>query len=117
MTELSTRSAVHGTRQALAIVALLAFLLSGGPAVGTSNADETLSPPQIPKTGMKSGRLGVVHEKGAVISGQEYSFHPKVAFADDEGNPLEWKEFKKGDLVHYHLKQERIDFLVLVLPK
>lgn len=117
MMEFSARSITYRTGQAFAGVALLAVLLSGGPVIGTSSAAEDLSAPQIPQTGMKSGQLTSKHENSAEISGQVYSFHPKVAFASEEGNAMEWKEFKKGDRVQYHLKGERIDFLVLLLPK
>jgi len=106
----------HRIRQALVGVALLAFLLSGGPAVSVI-AQEAAQPVEIPKTGMQSGKLTAKHDNSAEISGRAYAFHPKVGFASEEGSPLEWKEFKKGDRVHYHLKGERIDFLVLELPK
>lgn len=117
MMESSTRSAARRTGQALAGIALLALLLCGGPAFGASKAGEDLSPPQIPKTGMKVGRLTAKHESSAEITGRAYAFHPKVAFTDEEGNALEWKEFKKGDRVQYHLKGQRLDFLVLELPQ
>jgi hypothetical protein len=115
--EISTRSVAHGTGQAVAGAALLAFLLTVGLAVGASNAAADPSPSQIPKTGMKSGLLTAKYEDSAEISGTKYVFHPKVEFASEEGSPLEWKEFKKGDRVQYHLKGERIDFLVLLLPQ
>ena len=117
MMESSTRSAARRTGQALAGIALLALLLSGGPAFGASKTGEDLSPPQIPKTGMKLGQLTAKHASSAEISGRAYAFHPKVAFASEDGSPLEWKEFKKGDRVQYHLKGERVDFLILLLPQ
>jgi hypothetical protein len=101
----------------LAGSALLAVLLSGGMAFGEVESQEELPPVQIPATGMKSGRLTDKGEKSAEISGKDYAFHPKIVFGDDEERPLEWKDFKRSDEVQYHLKQERIDLLILVRPK
>lgn len=116
MMESSMRSAAHRTGQALAAIALLALLLSGAPAISV-NAQEAAQPVAIPKTDMRVGQLTAKHDTSAEISGRAYAFHPKVAFVNEEGNPLEWKEFKKGDRVQYHLKGERIDFLILLLPQ
>lgn len=116
--ELSTRSVVYTAGQAVAGVAFVALLLAGGPAFGDSDKVEADLPPiQIPKTGMKSGRLDAKHDKGAEISGRDYKFHPKVEFGDDEERRVEWKDFKKGDQVQYHLTKEQIDLLLRVLPK
>jgi hypothetical protein len=117
MTETSTRSATHRTRQALAGVALLACLLSGGVAFSAGN-DETNSPSfQMPKTGMQSGNITAKHEKSVEISGRGYAFHPKVEFWTDEGQQLEWKDFNRGDEVQFHLKQGKVDYLILNSPK
>jgi len=110
--ELSTRAAVHRTGWMLTGVALLVLLLSGGPAVTVF-----AQPVDIPKSGMQSGQLTGKSDGSAEIGGRAYAFHPKVVFVSEEGSPLEWKEFKKGDRVQYHLKGERIDVLVLVLPQ
>jgi len=116
MMESSTQSAAQRMRQALAGIALLALLLSGAPAISV-NAQETAQPAQVPKTGLRAGQLTAKHDSSAEISGRAYAFHPKVAFVDEKGSELEWKEFKKGDRVQYHLKGERIDFLILLLPQ
>jgi hypothetical protein len=97
--------------------ALLALLLSGGAAYGEKSQDVDVPLVELPKTGMKSGLLTAKGDTSAGISGQAYAFHSKIVFADDEGRQREWKDFKKGDYVQYRLKQERIDFLVLELPK
>ena len=116
MMEINTQSAAQWATQAIAGLALLALLLSGAPAVSV-NAQEAAQSVEIPKTGMRSGQLTAKRDNSAEISGRAYVFHPKVAFASEEGSPIEWKDFKKGDRVHYHLKQERIDLLVFVLPQ
>jgi hypothetical protein len=102
-------------QQGLAGVALVALFLAGGPAF--SAPDEDPPPVQIPKTGMKSGRLTEKHDKGAEISGRDYKFHPKIEFGDDEERGIHWKDFKKGDDVQYHLTKEQIDLLIRILPK
>ncbi len=105
-----------GARLGLVGIGILALLVSSVLAV-SAVAQEEVPLVDIPKTGMKSGRLTAKGDSSAEISGQAYSFHSKIVFADDEGRQREWKDFKKGDHVQYHLKQERIDFLVLELPK
>ena len=118
MAESSVRSAAHRTmaHRGLIGAVLLAFLLSGGVAA-SAVAQEELPPVEIPQTGMKSGRLTAKHEKSAEISGQDYALHSKIVFGDDESRPLEWKDFKRGDDVQYHLTKEQIDLLIRVLPK
>jgi hypothetical protein len=114
----------HGKRAMLTLrsifgAMLLVFFVLGVMTVGAAPPvqEETLQLVDIPKTGMKSGQLTSKGDSSATISGQAYAFHPKIVFADDERAPREWKDFKKGDFVQYRLKQERIDFLVLELPK
>jgi hypothetical protein len=119
MTESSARLTAHMTvlQRGFIGAMLVTFLLSGGPAFGAADT-ETMPPPlQIPKTGMKDGRLTATHENSAEISGRDYAFHPKIEFGDDEGERRQWKEFKKGDQVQFHLKQEKVDYLILVPPK
>jgi hypothetical protein len=83
---------------------------------GVSN-DQDPPQVQVPTTDMKFGQLTGKHEKSAEISGKDYTFHLKISFADDKGRAREWKEFRRGDYVQYHLKQGQIDFLLLELPK
>lgn len=119
MTESSARSAAQTTmtRRGFIGAVLLAFLLSGGLAFSASN-DETNPPPfQMPKTGMKSGHITAKYETSVGISGTDYAFHPKIEFWTDEGGQLEWKEFKRGDEVQFHLKQGKVDYLVLITPQ
>lgn len=118
MTESSVHEASHTTmtRRGFIGAVLLAVLLSGGVALGAKNDPDPPSV-QVPTTDMKSGRLTAKQEKSAEISGQDYTFHLKIVFADDQGRVREWKEFRRGDYVQYHLKQGQIDFLVLELPK
>lgn len=95
---------------------VLALVLVGGAAFGAKNDPDPPSV-QVPTTDMKAGRLTAKQEKSAEISGKDYAFHLQIAFADDQGRVREWKEFRRGDYVQYHLKQGQIDFLVLELPK
>lgn len=120
MMEFSARS-VHKTagtsmRRSVLWAGILALVLVGGLAT-VAVAQQEIQLVDLPKTDMKSGQITATYDKSVMISGREYAFQPKVVFADDARNPREWKEFKKGDFVQYHLKQERIDFLVLELPK
>ncbi len=95
---------------------VFALVLVGGSAFGAKNDPDPPSV-EVPTTDMKSGRLTAKQEKSAEINGQDYAFHLKIVFADDQGRQREWKEFRRGDYVQYHLKQGQVDFLVLELPK
>jgi hypothetical protein len=95
----------------------LVTLLSGGVAYSAKDDKDDVLMVELPKTGLKSGKLTAKGDTSAQISGQAFAFHSKIVFADDEGRQREWKDFKKGDFVQYRLKGERIDFLVLELPK
>jgi hypothetical protein len=110
-------SLTHRIRQVLTGGILLSFLLSGGMVFSASNDENNPPPFQMPKTGMKSGHITARHEKSVEISGKDYAFHEKAEFWTDEGGQLEWKEFKRGDEVLFHLKQEKIDYLVLIPPR
>ena len=113
----NTHSVAQRTRQAFAGIALLALLLSGGVAFSAGN-DETNPPSfQMPKTGMMSGRITAKNEKSVEISGRTYALHPKVEFWNEEGGQLDWSDFRRGDEVQFHLKQEKVDYLILNLPK
>ncbi len=119
MADTSTRSAAHMTviERGLTGAVLLALLLYGGVAFSAGN-DETNPPAfQVPKTGMKSGHITARHETSIEISGISYAFHPKVEFWTDERQQLPWNEFKRGDEVQFHLKQDKIDYLVLITQK
>jgi hypothetical protein len=120
MTEFNVRKAAHATvvQRGFFGAALAMFLLSGGLAFSATDTEAPPPPPlQIPQTSMKDGRLTATNENSAEISGRGYAFHPKIEFGDDEGERRQWKEFKKGDQVQFHLKQEKVDYLILVLPK
>ena len=118
MAESSTRSAAHTTMAQRVFIGavLLVFLLSGGLAV-SAVAQEELPEVHIPKTGMQSGKITAKHEKAVEISGQDYALYSKIVFGDDEERPLEWKDFKKGDEVQYHLAKGQIDLLIKILPQ
>jgi len=119
MTEFGGWSEQSWTWRALAGVVLSVVFLLGHPAAGLGKNKDDVDAPlvELPKTDLKSGRLTDRHDKSAEISGREHAFHAQIKFADDEGNAREWKTFRKGDYVQYHLKQGQIDFLILELPK
>jgi hypothetical protein len=95
---------------------LLAFCLVWASPIDAQQED--VRPPIVPPaTGMKSGHITTTHKASVEINGTSYNFHPNIVLADDEGRPLEWSKYKKGDEVQFHLKREQIDYLILVLPK
>jgi len=105
-----------GARLGLAGIGVFAFLVSSAMPVGAV-ADEQTQLAPVPTTGMHSGKVTAKHDTSIEINGREYALHQKITIADDQGNEAVWADFKKGDEVQFHLKQERIDYLILVLPR
>jgi hypothetical protein len=65
------------------------------------------------KPGHVTGKQGNKLE----IDKKDYVLHANVTVKDDEGRPRELSDVVPGTMVQFHLKQGRIDQLVLVLPK
>lgn len=51
------------------------------------------------------------------IDDKRYSVLPSAIVSDDEGQPRALKEFVRGTLVRFHLRNGTIDQLVLMLPR
>ena len=120
MADYSTRSMdkTAGTRMRHGALwaGILALVLAGGLAVGAVAEEGTHLAP-VPTTGMQSGKVTDKHDTSIKINGQEYALHPKVTLADDQEVEAAWEDFKKGSQVWFHLKQEKIDYLILELPR
>lgn len=108
---------VTGRHSLAWMVLFLCLFLTGGIAAAAETNASGPPPFQMPTSGVKSGHITAKHESSVEINGTRYAFHPKVEFWTDEGLQLEWRDFNKGNEVQFHLKQERVDFLVLVQPK
>ena len=65
----------------------------------------------------KSGQVTDRQGNRLEIDKKDYLLKSDVTVRDDEGKPRDLKEVTPGAMVQFHLKQGRIDQLVLVLPR
>jgi hypothetical protein len=82
----------------------------------TAWADEPESsiPAPVPLT---SGEVTANRGEALSIDGKEYPLALGVMVSDDYGGQREVKDFVPGADVKYHLKNGKIDAIVLILPK
>lgn len=51
------------------------------------------------------------------IDNTRYLMLPSVLVTDDEGRPRDLKEFVRGTQVRFHLRKDKIDQLIMMLPR
>ena len=108
------------------VLALLAMLLAGGimlggPGTSWSEPEEGKTPPPQPFSAsvlstFQAGRITGVHGMTIEIDRKDYELRPDVQIQNPEGAPMEAHDIRKGALAKFHLKQGRIDMLVVMLP-
>ena len=106
------------------VLALLAMLLAGGITLGgpgTSWTEEGGTPPPQPFSSsmlatFQNGKITAVHGMTIEIDRKDYELRPDVQIQNPEGAQMEAHDIRKGALAKFHLKQGRIDMLVVMLP-
>ena len=100
----------------------VALLTMGGLPIGGltfEGVDEGLA--QTSGSGsladFKSGQVTDKQGNKLEIDKKDYVLKSDVTVRDDEGRPRELSEVLPGAVVQFHLKQGRIDQLVLILPR
>ncbi len=100
----------------------VALLVIGGVPIGgvtLSGVDEGLA--QTSGSGsladFKSGQVTGKHGNRLEIDKKDYVLQANVTVRDDEGKPKDLNDVTPGAMVQFHLKQGRIDQLVLLLPR
>lgn len=99
-----------------------ALLIMGGVPIGgitLDGVDEGLA--QTSGSGsladFQSGQVTDKHGNRLEIDKKDYLLKSDVTVRDDEGKQRELTEVAPGAMVQFHLKQGRIDQLVLILPR
>jgi hypothetical protein len=100
----------------------VALLIIGGVPIGgltLVGVDEGLAQTSgsASLADFKSGQVTDKKGNRLEIDKKDYVLRPDVTVRDDEGKPKDLSEVVPGAMVQFHLKQGRIDQLVLVLPK
>ena len=100
----------------------VALLIIGGVPIGgltLVGVDEGLaqSSGSASLADFKSGQVTDKKGNRLEIDNKDYVLKSDVAVRDDEGKKRDLSEVVPGVMVQFHLKQGRIDQLVLVLPR
>jgi hypothetical protein len=106
------------------VLALLAVLLAGGITLGWAGTSWSENAPEAPfkpfsaqlLATFQSGRITGVHGTTVQIDQRDYELRPDVEIQNPEGNLMEAHDIRKSALAKFHLKQGRIDMLVVILP-
>jgi len=100
----------------------IALLIIGGVPIGgitLVGVDESLAQTSgsASLADFKSGQVTDKKGNRLEIDKKEYVLQANVTVRDDEGKPKDLSDVAPGAMVQFHLKQGRIDQLVLILPR
>ncbi|MEK7269063.1 MAG: hypothetical protein AAB093_06655, partial [Nitrospirota bacterium] len=117
----SKRQAGIGEWEGILRIGLTLLIIGGVPLAGVtiSGVDEGLAQTSepAPLAGFQSGLVTGKQGTTLAIDNKNYQLTPGVSVKDEEGNQKELSDVVPGVEVMFHLKQGRIDQLVLILPK
>jgi hypothetical protein len=100
----------------ICIASVLACFLPG--IVADGYADPASGDPRASLLLLQPGEVTANNGGGdVVINNHRYMALPSVTVTDDEGRPRELKEVVPGTQVRFHLRGEKIDQLVILLPR
>jgi hypothetical protein len=102
-------------------LAPLAVLLAVGVVLGAADATPAQGTNQRggPFPAMSTFQAGMitgVHGTTVQINGKDYDLQPNVQIKKPDGMVMEAQNIRKGALAQFHLKQGKIDQLVVLLP-
>ena len=105
------RSKMSDRLKMIPILVLLAMHLQGAAGLW-----QTVSPPVT--VGYKSGQVTEVRPPSSIeIDERSYELKGDVMILDHEGEPLDLARILPTSLAKFHLKEGRIDKLVVTLPQ
>ncbi len=95
----------------LMVVMIDMISIHGGPSwsADTTGTTSTVT--------FKSGQVTAKHGTIVEIGGVAYSMDAEATIKDDEERPRTLNDVKVGAEVKFHLKRDKIDQLILLLPK
>lgn len=92
----------------LSVAGMVIFVGGEGWGQGTTS-DSRL----VYQTGQVTGLQG----RTIQINKKDYEVDASVTVKDDENRPRELKEVKEGSEIQFHLKRDKIDTIILMLPR
>lgn len=68
-------------------------------------------------TMLQQGEVMTTQDGEIIIDNTRYPLMPTAVVADDEGRPRDLKEFVPGTQIRFHVRNVKIDQLVMMLPR
>lgn len=107
---------LRSTKHARLRMIIVIFILLGANGKAAVGLCQTVSPPVI--VGYKSGQVTEVRPPSSIeIDGRSYELKGDVMIVDREGEPLELGRILPTSLVKFHLKEGKINKMVVTLPQ
>ncbi len=100
--------------QKLGYLIVLVFCLAVVPPI-TAFSDEGASYQSIGT--LYSGVVTGIQGQSIEIDRNRYGFHKELTVADDEGRERKLQEIRTGIKIQYHLKQGKVDQLIIRLAR
>lgn len=85
-------------------------MLVGSEGWGQGTAQES-------RLGYQTGQVTARHGQSIQINKKDYAVDDSVTVKDDEDRPRELKDIKEGSEVQFHLRRDKIDAIILILPR
>ncbi len=107
-----------GTGNRLGVVPWIMLILLVVSSMGVISSEgwaERAEP--VSYAGFQSGQVTDKRRNEIQIDKQGYSLHPMITITDDEGSLRDLQELTPGTWVKFHLKEQRIDQIVIILPR
>ncbi len=109
-----------GYLRAALVLLMIGLVLLGGVPFGSVEAGWAQGAGPSSSAGsatFQSGQITANLATGLQMDHKHYPLDSIVTITDDEGRARELKDLVPGSRVQFHLKQGRIDKIVLILPK
>lgn len=101
-----------------ALLWIMFFLLvAGSVLVVVGSGTFAKEPDLVSSADFLSGQVTAKRGNQIQINHQDYLLDPRVTITDDEGSPKHVEDLEPGAWVKFHLKDTRIDRIVLMLPR
>ena len=115
-----TQTGIVGLRGSLMRIALV-LLVVGGTTVGDLSIwgsargwAQTLDRASL--VNLKAGQVTAVRGTEIQIDNKDYPLASEVTITDSEGRPKDLNDLGPGTLVRFHVKNNQIDRIVIMLP-
>jgi len=102
----------------LCLIAILgALILLFLPRIQQAHAESETANVKASLAMLQPGEVTANNRGDILIDNKRYSLLPSAIVTDDEGRPRDLKEFAPGMQVRFRLRSDKIDQLVMMLPR